>query len=123
MTGQVSHGMVGNLKRDPLPERPMEEQAVIVEFEYAADSLNPLFDLEEQLEAAVAEAGVGEYDGHEIAVDLSDGTLYHYGPDAEALFAIVSPLLKSAGCFKAAKATLRFGPPEDGVRERSVSLK
>lgn len=65
----------------------MEEQAVIVHFDFAADSLEPLHDFEEQLEAAIAEAEVGEYDGHEIAVDLSDGTLYMYGPDADALFA------------------------------------
>jgi hypothetical protein len=100
----------------------MEEQAVIVHFDYCADSLDPLFDLEEQLETAVSEADVGEYDGHEIAVDLSDGSLYLYGPDAEALFAIVEPLLTSAKCLQRAKATLRFGPANAGVSERIVPL-
>jgi hypothetical protein len=100
----------------------MEEHAVIVHFDYAADSLAPLHDLEEQLEAAIAEAGVGEFDGNEIAVDLSDGSLYMYGPDADALFAVARPLLTVAGCFRTARATLRYGPPEDGVREQEVSL-
>ncbi len=92
----------------------MEDQAVIVHFEYVADSINPLFDLEEQLVAAIAEAGVGEFDGNEIAVDLSDGSLYMYGSDADALFAVVQPLLVRAGLFRNVRATLRYGPPIDG---------
>jgi hypothetical protein len=100
----------------------MEEQAVIVRFQYTAKSLDPLFELEMQLETAVEEAGIEEYDGHEIAVDQSDGTLYLYGADAEALFKVVQPLLIAAECFKAVRATLRFGPPEEGVRERRVQL-
>ena len=98
----------------------MEQHAVIVQFDYAADSLDPLHDLEEQLEAAIAEAGVGEFDGNEIAVDLLDGSLYMYGPDADALFAVARPLLAGADCLRNVRATLRYGPPEDGVRERVV---
>ena len=100
----------------------MEEQAVIVHFDYAADSLDPLHDLEEQLEEAIAEAGVGEFDGNEIAVGLSDGSLYMYGPDADALFTVARPLLAAAGCLRNARATLRYGPPQDGVRERVVAI-
>ena len=100
----------------------MEGQAVIVHFDYAADSLDPLLDLEGELEAAIAAAGVGEFDGNEIAVDLSDGSLYMYGPDADALFAVVLPILARAGCFRNARATLRYGPPENGVRQRIVRL-
>lgn len=100
----------------------MEEHAVIIHFDYAADSLDPLYDLEEQLEVVMADAGVGEFDGNEIAVDLSHGSLYVYGPDADALFAVVRPLLAAAECFRTARATLRYGPPEQGVRERVVAL-
>lgn len=97
----------------------MSEQAVIVEFRYAADSLDPLFEVEERLEQAIGQAGVGEFDGNEIATDLSDGRLYMDGPDAEALFRVVRPILAKATCFRHASATLRFGPPEDGVPERT----
>src|SRR6516162_9732843 len=100
----------------------MEEHAVIVQFDYAADSLDALYEVEGKLEAAISAAGVGEYDGHEIAVDLSDGSLYMYGPDAEALFAVVQPLLAAAKILERAQVTLRFGPPEEGVRERVVEL-
>lgn len=96
----------------------MEKHAVIAHFDYAADSIDPLFRLENELEAAIIAAGVGEFDGNEIAVDLSDGSLYMYGPDAEALFAVVRPILANAECLRNTRVTLRFGPPVDGVLER-----
>jgi hypothetical protein len=96
----------------------MEEHAVIVRFDYAAESLDPLHDLEEQLESAIVSAGVGEFDGNEIAAGLSDGSLYMYGPDADALFAVVRPLLVAAHCLRNARVTLRYGPPQDDVHER-----
>jgi hypothetical protein len=96
----------------------LEQHAVIAYFDYAANSLDAIFDVEEQLEAAINAAGVGEFDGNEIAVDLSDGSLYMYGADAEALFAVVQPILAGAECLRNTRVTLRFGPPEDGMRER-----
>ena len=98
------------------------EQAVIIHFDYTADSLDPLHDVEDQLEAALDGSEVGEVDGHEIAVDLSDGSLYLYGPDAEALFAVVRPILAGADCFHDAQVTLRFGPPEEGTPGRVERL-
>lgn len=68
-------------------------------------------------------AGVGEFDGNEIASDLSEGTLYMYGPDAEALFKVVQPILVGASCLRRASATLRFGPPKDGVPKRTETLR
>ncbi len=100
----------------------MDDQAVIAHFDYAADSLDPLSRLEDRLEAAISGAGVGEFDGNEIAVDLSDGSLYMYGPDAEALFAVVRPVLATAECLRNVRVLLRFGPPEDGVPERTEVL-
>ncbi len=91
---------------------------MIVQFDYASDSLDALFEVEERLEAAVAAAGTGDFDGDEIAVDLSDGSLYLYGPDAEALFASVRPILETADCLRDIRAILRFGPPEDDTPER-----
>ncbi len=108
---------------DPAEQERGTEHAVVVSFEYAAKSLDPLFELEELLEQAIATAGVGEYDGHEIAMDLNDGSLYMYGPDAEALFRVVRAPLVEAPCFRSAVATLRFGPPEDGVQERTEQLR
>ena len=100
----------------------MEEHALVVRFDYIGDSLDPLYEIEDQLQSAIEEAGAGEFDGHEIAVNLADGSLYMYGPDAEALFEHARPVLSGAACFKNVKATLRFGPPADGVLQRVVSL-
>ena len=101
----------------------MAEHAVIVAFDYASESLEQLNALEDRLRVAIDGAGVGAFDGDEIASDLSDGTLYMYGPDADALFKVVQPILAGASCFRRASATLRFGPPQDGVPERTETLR
>jgi hypothetical protein len=98
------------------------EHAVIVSFNYGSKNLDALFKLEEKLEAAITRAKVGEYDGNEIAVDGSDGTLYMYGPDADKLFNIVKPILESTPFMRGAEVRRRYGPPQDGVREIVVKL-
>src|SRR5262245_14471995 len=99
------------------------EHAVIVKFAYiGSTNLDPLFALESQLEAAITAARVGEYDGNEVAVDGSDGTLYMYGPDADKLFDVVRPVLEACNYMRGAVVKLRYGPPADGVREREVQL-
>jgi hypothetical protein len=100
----------------------MSEHAVIVKFEYGTTDLDPLFELEDQLEAVLEDGEHGEYDGHEIAVDGSDGLLYLYGPDADALYNAIKPTLLACSAIKNAAATLRYGPPEDGVREVVVPV-
>ena len=100
----------------------MSEHAVIVSFDYGSTNLDPLFELEEQLESRIEDAGVGEFDGNEVAVDGSDGRLYMYGPDADALFAAVKDTLAGAACLRNAVALLRYGPPEDGVRETRIDI-
>jgi hypothetical protein len=78
--------------RKQLAKRP-PEHAVIIHFSYGSTNLQHIFALEDQLRSVVSEAGIGEYDGHEVAEDGSDGFYYIYGPDAEALFRVISPLL------------------------------
>ena len=98
----------------------MSEQAVIVEFvDYGqrffkpeSNDLTPLFDFEDELEAAVDAAGTGELDGHEIAMDGSHGFVYLYGPDADALFTSVRSVLQQSPVAKGGKATLRYGRSE-----------
>jgi hypothetical protein len=100
----------------------MSEQAVIVHFRYGQTDLSPLFELEDQLIDAIDSAGVGEFDGNEVAQDGSDGSLYMYGPDADRQFEAVRPVLEAATCIQQAVATVRYGPPDDGVRERKVAI-
>jgi hypothetical protein len=96
------------------------KQAVIVHFRYGIKGLQALHDLEHKLEQIINESAAGEYEGHEIATDYSDGFLYMYADNAERLFQIVEPTLKQADFMRGAIATIRSGPPEDGVRKVEV---
>lgn len=98
------------------------EHAVIVCFNYRLEELEPLYQLEEKLEKIIADNNVGEYDGHEIAMDNSDGTLFMYGPNAEKLFKAVKPTLEKTDFMRGAIANLRFGPQVDGVNEIEVEI-
>ncbi len=98
------------------------EHAVIVSFQYGSTDLSRIFQLEKRLEDAIEEAHAGEYDGNEIAVDGSDGSLYMYGPDADRLFDVVRPILESTDFMQGARALLRYGPPGEGVEEKTVIL-
>jgi hypothetical protein len=99
------------------------EHALIVEFNYGISELQPLYDLEDELEKAIDAAGAGEFDGHEIAVDLSRGRLSMYGPDAEALLAAALPLLRSSAILKGAQVLCRFGDAGDpAVRETRTTI-
>jgi hypothetical protein len=98
------------------------EHAVIVHFTYGSTDLGRLFELEERLESAISAAGVGEYDGNEVAVDGSDGYLYMYGPDADKLFEIIRPILERTSFMRGAEVRKRYGPPSDGVREHVLKI-
>ena len=98
------------------------EQAVIIHFQYGLDGLQPLYDLEAKLKDLIEKEDKGVFDGHEIALDLSDGFLYMYGANAESLYKAVRPLLQQITFMKGATALLRFGLPEDGVQEIRVAV-
>jgi hypothetical protein len=100
----------------------MSEHAVIVQFDYGQTDLSPLNELEDKLTDAIESAAVGGFDGNEIAMDGSDGRFYMYGPNADRLFDVVRPLLAAATCIRNAVATIRYGPPEDGVKKLEVAI-
>jgi hypothetical protein len=80
-----------------------EEQALIITIPLRSgktgnpDELKRLHVLEDQLNLAIKDSKVGEYDGDEVGEGVF--TIYIYGPSAERLFAVVRPILK------------RFRPP------------
>jgi len=115
-------GIGGGSSRDKAAAAKHEE-AVIVHFDHGQADWSAFFEFETELEHAIAKAAVGEYDGNELAVDGSDGSLYIYGPDADALYAIVEPRLLSATCLKNVVVTLRYGAATDpAAREKEVRL-
>jgi hypothetical protein len=98
------------------------QHAVIIYFNYGMESLDPLFELCDKLERVIEESAVGEFDGHEIAVDGSDGSLYMYGPNAETLFKAVKPALDETAFIKGGVAKLRFGPVGENAYEIDIEL-
>jgi hypothetical protein len=96
------------------------EHAVIVTFPYGSGDLQRLFDLEDDLIVAIEAAGVGKFDGNEVAVDGSEASLYMYGPDADRLWEAVEPALRGCEWLKTATAQVRYGPP--GAEKRLVEV-
>jgi hypothetical protein len=94
------------------------EHAVIVHISSSTDSDRGLDMIEDPLIDAIEAAGVGEFDGNEIGPD--EALLFMYGPDADALWSVVEPVLRDAKLGSGSYAVLRYGPP--GARESQVDL-
>lgn len=103
--------------------QPGTEHAVIIHFNYGLEELDQLYSLEKKLRIIISKNNLGEYDGHEIAIDNSDGSLYMYGANAETLFNAIKPTLESIEFMKGAEANLRFGPPATGVKEIEIKIE
>src|ERR1044071_6456388 len=78
---------------------PANEHDVVVHLRLGNPALGPagerpaLGRLADQLAAAVEDAGVGEYDGDEYGG--GECLLFFAGRDAEAMFAVLQPLLRA----------------------------
>jgi hypothetical protein len=98
----------------------MAEHCMQVIFPFRDTNLDPIFALEDLLIAALERDHVGEYDGNDVGA--GEGTLFLYGPDADALFNTVLPILRTSSLTKAGRVVKRYGPPEDGVRGETIQL-
>ena len=84
-------------------------QEVEVHFEYGSTNFQYVYALGDQIQLAIAEAKVGEYDGHAIPADGSEGRYFIYGPDAEAIYKVIAPVLAASPLMRGATVTLHFG--------------
>jgi hypothetical protein len=98
------------------------QQAVIIYFNYGLEEDEPFYELSARLRELVDESGLGMYDGHEIAMNNSDGSFYMYGPDAKKLFELVKETIEKIPFMAGAGIVLRLGPPEKGVKQVSFNL-
>lgn len=87
------------------------EHEVEVRFEYGSTNFQHVYALGDQLRLAVSEAKVGEYDGHALPADGSEGRYFVFGPDAEAIYRAIAPVLEASPLMRGATVTLRYGPP------------
>ncbi|MDX2929347.1 hypothetical protein PV411_33100 [Streptomyces sp. NRRL_B-16638] len=101
------------------------EHAVIAHYRLADDGLEPSqWEVVRQaqflLNEAIEQADVGEFDGNEYGGGKV--VLYAYGPDADALFAVMAPILNDLP-FRPAHVVLRYGSVDDSsAAEHRVDL-
>jgi hypothetical protein len=109
----------------------MTQHSVVVQFyDFAekfwtdeAQTLDALLALEDELSEALEGTEIGEVDGHEVAIDGSDGFLFLYGPDADALFAAIEPILRKSPVMAGADATLRYGDPDqEDLKQQLIKI-
>ncbi len=78
-------------------------------------------ELSDRIEAEINLSGVGEFDGDEFGA--GECTLYMYGPDADALFDAIEPVLRGSTLSSRGYAIKRYGDAEDpDAREVRVDL-
>jgi len=97
-------------------------QELEVHFEYGSTNFQHVYALGDLLQIAIAEAKVGEYDGHALPADGSEGRYFIYGPDAEAIFKAISPVLEASPMMRGARVTLHFGPRSWKTPKRVIQL-
>jgi hypothetical protein len=98
------------------------EQEVEVHFVYGSTNFQYVYSLGDEIQLAIAEAKVGEYDGHAIPADGSEGRYFVYGPDAEAIFRVIAPVLEASPLMRGATVTLHYGPRNWRTPKRIIKL-
>lgn len=99
------------------------QQAVIVHFAHENLDDDAFYNFMNKLIDLIKKKKLGIYDGHEIALDNSDGFLYMYGKSAEKLFIGIKPLLEETFFMEGATANLRFGPLVENEKEITVEIE
>lgn len=89
--------------------------SVIIWFDYGLEDDEPFYSLSLELARVLENTDIGIYDGHEIAMDNTDGSYYMYGPNAETLFKMVLPTLEKYDFMKGSRAELCFGESKEGA--------
>ncbi len=97
-------------------------QEVEVRFAYGSTNFQYVYSLGDQIQTAIAEAKVGEYDGHALPADGSEGRFFVNGPDAEAIFKVIAPVLEASPLMRGATVTLHFGPRSWRTPKRVIKL-
>jgi hypothetical protein len=106
----------------------MGQQALIIYFkdigeradEMGVDDLDALIALQEQVAQAIEPDGIGEVDGHEIALDGSEGSLFAYGPDAKAILQAALPVVCRSPLAEGGHVYLRYGDVDDAAAEEET---
>lgn len=110
-------GCVRTDSQESWKNEPLAEHALLVYLKLSDDGIgtfeerNQIQELSDRLEAAIDDHIAGEFDGDEF----SEGqcTLFMYGPDADALFAAIEPLLRDSPLSSGGHVIKRYGDVSD----------
>jgi len=97
-------------------------QEIEVHFGYGSTNYQHLFALEDVLRRVMSDSAVGKYEGHDVTADGSDAYFYLYGPDAEAIYRVISPVLADSSLMRGATVTMWFGPRKWRTPKRVIHL-
>lgn len=100
----------------------VEEQCLKLKFNYGFESLEELYALRQLLTSIIDKNNLGDYDGHEIATDLSDGFMYMYGSSAQAIYDCVKPILDGTEFLRGGSATLILGEMGSECERQEIKL-
>ena len=105
----------------------MAEHAVIAHLKLSDegfgsdDETADIHELSDRLTEAIEDNNVGEFDGDEFGG--GECVLYMYGPDADALFSAIEPVLRSSPLTKGGRVIKRYGEASDrDAKEVSILL-
>lgn len=84
------------------------------------NGLDDIHELDMQLWDGI-DGEVGTYDGHEVAVDDSHGTLYSYGKNAELLYKTMMPILDRFTFLDEARVEMNFYNPDGSCSSLEIT--
>ena len=88
--------------------------------EIGMDPLDALVALESSLRDVVEASGIGVVDGHEIALDDSEGSLWLYGANAKAMLKLALPVLCPSPLASGGRVLLRYGTSNDEAATEEI---
>ena len=91
------------------------EQSLTILFEYGLPDDRPFYDLSDRFFQLFDKNTIGEYDGHEIEMNNADGSYFFFGPDANAIFEAIEPILKEYAFLKGARIIIRNGDAKENL--------
>lgn len=119
-------GSSAKIEAVPAPERN-PEHAVLVHLVLSDDELGTeeereaIYLLSDRLEEAIERHQAGEFDGNEFGG--GGCVLFMYGPDADALFSSIEPIIRLSPLTRDGYAIKRYGEVDDeNAREVRVDL-
>jgi len=97
-------------------------QEVEIHFAYGSTNFQHVYSFGDVLQHAIADAKVGEYDGHALPADGSEGRYFVFGPDADAIYKVLAPVLQTSPMMRGATVTLIYGPRRRSTPKRVIEL-